>query len=100
MVIGVKDGLEYSGFVGNRIGCWASVDIKINQESYKILSIYNNTTCDKMRNELDGVLGQSLGKMCKTIIGGDLNARIGALGAIVEGEDRDTEDGVTNKEGD
>ena len=99
MTIGVKNGIPCSGFTGNSKGCWASINIAIKQHKYKILSIYNNTSCDTMRVELEQVLEQCRSEGYAGLLCGDLNARIGTLGAHEENEERATEDAVINKEG-
>lgn len=62
-----------------------------------IISVYNNTSCKQMWRELEDILEERL--MDKVIIGGDLNARIGTLGAANPDETRSTKDATINEEG-
>ena len=95
----VDGDIDCDNFKGNCAGCWASVDIDLNHTKYTILSIYNNTSCAKMREEIEEVLEHCRCSGSETIMGGDFNARIGTLGSHVEEEKRSTEDVIINKEG-
>lgn len=97
MIIGVAKEMETQKFTGNSKGCWASVEVKIRGEWTKIVSIYNNTSCQSMSSELEECLrGEANGGI---ILGGDLNARIGPLGALNPDEERESSDLSVDEEG-
>lgn len=93
IVMGIRKGITYKNFTFNKTGSWASVDCWANNTWNRIIGIYNNTSINVMEKELR--------KLCNTDMniwmGGDLNARIGILGAK-DGE-RSTQDTVQNEEG-
>lgn len=97
MLIGVIKELETQHFKGNSVGCWASVEVKIRGKWTKIISIYNNTSCLSMSRELEDCFENNTSG--GIVLGGDLNARLGTLGAVNPDEERQTCDRVVDEEG-
>ena len=91
--IDIRKGVEHREFKCSKSGSWAGVEIKIDNNWIRIISIYNNTSIKAMKEELRE---QCTG--CDYIlIGGDLNARIGNLNGA--GSERSTRDSSVNEEG-
>lgn len=99
LVIGTRKGVEAIEWKGNSRGCWAGLKVKVNNRWINIISVYNNTKSKELRKELERELEEALMKGEETILGGDLNARIGKLGALDEEEERSTMDNNIDEEG-
>lgn len=96
IVIGIRRNINFRNKEGNSKGCWSSVEIESNQKWLTLFVIYNNVSLDTYRKELEKILDKS-GSI--RIFMGDLNARIGTLGPLIEGEERQTKDRKVNIEG-
>lgn len=97
MLLGVRRDLESKDFQSNCIGSWASIKARINNTWFCFISIYNNTSLAHMKEELDGHLQRN--SMYPIIMGGDLNGKIGSLGAEGGKTKRPSMDQKINKEG-
>ena len=64
-----------------------------------MIIIYNNTSLSKMRKDLEQCLEECISNGMAILLGGDLNARIGPLGAIKEDEERASRDPKVDREG-
>ena len=99
MLIGVKSNLPSKDFQGRCDGCWASIKVKVSRKWITVISLYNNAQGSSLRSQLEGLLEADTLRGNSVIIGGDLNARVGTLGAREEGEERTTMDQKINPEG-
>lgn len=100
LLVGTRNGIETSGFKGNSKGCWAAIKVKLNNKWINIFSVYNNTKSGELRKELEDELEEARLRGEDSILGGDLNARIGTMGSLEEEEEeRSTMDKVVDEEG-
>ena len=56
MIIGVREELRHSAFQCKSRGCWAIVDIQLERKNYRLLSIYNNTSFESLKKDLEEIL--------------------------------------------
>jgi len=91
--------MNYKNVKGNPKGCWESAEIEVEGKWISVISIYNNSDLNHLKRDLEPMLEELVLQGKQVIMGGDLNARIGELGATEEGERRATKDKVKNKEG-
>lgn len=99
LAIGTRKDIEATDWKGNSRGCWAGLKVKVDNRWINIISVYNNTKSKELRKELEIELEEAHLKGEETILGGDLNARIGKLGALDEEEERSTMDKNKDEEG-
>ena len=99
LVLGIRKEMNYKNVKGNPKGCWESAEIEVEGKWISVISIYNNSDLNHLKRDLEPMLEELVLQGKQVIMGGDLNARIGELGATEEGERRATKDKVKNKEG-
>lgn len=74
------------------------MDVQIEGDWIEIISVYNNTSCEEMKEDIEELLEADVASKMR-IVGGDLNGRIGKLGASDPESERATRDPVINEEG-
>lgn len=99
IVIGIRKDIETRNFKGKSVGCWAAIEFMVNGKWHQLISIYNNTNIEEIEEKIEPLMVEQVMEGSRTIIGGDLNTRIGRLGAIEEREDRSTMDEKVNADG-
>ena len=99
LLVGLKEGLVCKEFKGNARGCWAAFKVKIGELWANVILVYNNTKSQELMRELNVHLEEATMNGEHVVIGGDLNARFGSLGALEESTRRATMDLKEDSEG-
>ena len=101
-LLGYRSAIKLENFWDCAENCIAACEININNDLWKIITVYNRCGLERIRHQLEDLMEDNREKKCLLI--GDLNARIGTLGGKFEDAQgdrlpRNTKDLVKNKEG-
>ena len=102
IIVGIKKPTEYRNAWNCTENFIAAVEVKVNNEWWKIIAVYNRSGLSIMKHIIEEQLEDS--KDMKCVLVGDINGRIGNLGGKFEDQHgtpipRNTKDEVINKEG-